>query len=62
MVIVQVLGGISTELITFVNNDFIMEEVVRNKSSLVLKNYLQNTQTLELFIMVIKIESIYKSC
>ncbi len=36
-------------------------EVASNKSSLSLKIILQNTQTLHLFTMLIKKESIYKS-
>ncbi len=37
------------------------ERSVSNKSSLLLKNTLQITQTLHLFTMIIKIESIYES-
>jgi hypothetical protein len=36
------------------------EQVARNKSSLILHNILQNTQTLKLFTMIIKTESTYK--
>jgi hypothetical protein len=38
-----------------------IEQVVQNKSSLLLKNILQNTQKLQLFMMNIEAESIYKS-
>ncbi len=38
-----------------------IEQVAWNKSSLLLKSILQNTQTLQLFKMIIKMESIYKS-
>ncbi len=38
-----------------------IEQIATNKSSLLLKNILQNTQILQLFTMVIKTESIYKS-
>jgi hypothetical protein len=38
-----------------------MEQVALNQSSLVLKNILQNTQTLLLFTKIIKTESINKS-
>ncbi len=37
------------------------KQVPWNKSSLLLKKILQNTQTLQLFTMNIKTESIYKS-
>jgi hypothetical protein len=36
-------------------------QVVKNKLSLLLKNNLQNAQTLQLFTMIIKTESMYKS-
>ncbi len=39
----------------------IMNQVALNKSSLMLKTILQNAQTLQLFMMMIKTESIYKS-
>ena len=39
----------------------LIERVDWNKSSLLLNNILQNTQTLQLFTMIIKTESIYKS-
>ena len=39
----------------------IIKQVAWNKSSLLLKNILQNTQILQLLIKVIKTESIYKS-
>jgi hypothetical protein len=39
----------------------IIEQVAWNISSLLLNNILQNTQTLQLFTMIIKTESIYKS-
>jgi hypothetical protein len=35
------------------------EQVVQNKSGLLLKNILQDTQTLHLFTKIIKTESIY---
>ncbi len=38
-----------------------IEQVASNKSSLFLKNILQSTQSLQLFTMNIKTESIYKS-
>jgi hypothetical protein len=38
-----------------------IEQIAWNKSSLVLKKILQNTQTLQLFTMIIKSESIFKS-
>ncbi len=38
-----------------------IEQVPSNKSSLLLKNILQNTQRLQLFTINIKTESIYKS-
>ncbi len=41
-------------------NTFTIGQVTYN-SSLLLKNILQNTQTLQLFTMNIKTESIYKS-
>ncbi len=37
------------------------EQVSLNKSSLLLKNILQNTRTLQLLTKIIKTESIYKS-
>ncbi len=37
-----------------------MDKVVSNKSSSLLKNILQNTQTLQIFMMIIKTKSIYK--
>ncbi len=37
-----------------------MEQVAWNKSSLLLKNILQNTQTLQLFTLNFKAESIIK--
>jgi len=40
----------------------IIEQAAPNKSSLLLKNILQNTHTLQLFAMIINTESIYKSC
>ncbi len=39
----------------------IIDQVGSNKSSLVLKVQIQNTQTLQLFTKRIKTESIYKS-
>jgi hypothetical protein len=39
---------------------FMTEQVAGNKLSLLPKNILQNTQTLKLFTMNIKTESIYK--
>jgi hypothetical protein len=39
----------------------IIEQVALNKSSLLLKNILQNTQTLQLYTITIKTESIYKT-
>jgi hypothetical protein len=44
-----------------VSQTFIRQQIAWNKSSLLLKNTLQNTQTLQLFAMNIKTESIYKS-
>jgi hypothetical protein len=38
-----------------------IEQVVQNKLGLLLKNILQNTQTVQLFTVIIKTESIYKS-
>jgi len=38
-----------------------MKEVARKKSSSLLKNTLQNTQTLQLFTKIYKKEIIYKS-
>jgi hypothetical protein len=38
-----------------------IEQVAWNKLSSILQNILQNTQTLQLFTMIIKTESIYKS-
>ncbi len=38
-----------------------IEQVVWNKLSLLLKNYLQNTQTIQLFTIINKIKSIHKS-
>ncbi len=38
-----------------------IEQVAWNESSLLLENILQTTQTLQLFTMNIKTESIYKS-
>ncbi len=38
-----------------------MEQVAWNKSSLLLKNISQNTQTLQLYTIDIETESIYKS-
>ncbi len=37
-----------------------IEQVVKAKSSLLLKNIFQGTQTLQLFTKIIKTESIYK--
>ncbi len=39
----------------------IIEQVALNKLSLLLKIILQNTQTLQLFMKIIKTESMYKS-
>jgi hypothetical protein len=39
----------------------IIEQVALNKSSLLLKIQEQNIQTLQLFTMIIKTESVYKS-
>jgi len=39
----------------------IIEQVSLNKSSLLLKIQMQNTQTMQLFTKIIKTESIYKS-
>jgi hypothetical protein len=39
----------------------IIEQVAWNKSSLLLKAILQNTQVLQLFAKIIKTESFYKS-
>jgi len=38
-----------------------IEQVALNKSSLLLRNILQPTQTLQYFTIIIKTESIYKS-
>jgi hypothetical protein len=38
-----------------------MQQVASNKSSLLLRTILQNTQTLQQFTKIIKTESIYKS-
>ncbi len=38
-----------------------IEEIAGNKSSLLQKNILQNTQTLQIFTINIKIESFHKS-
>jgi hypothetical protein len=40
-------------------NPAIIKQVASNKSSLLLKIILQNTQTLQLFTKIIKTESIY---
>ncbi len=42
-------------------NYYIIEQVARNKSSLLLNIIIQNTQTLQLFTMITKTEIIYKS-
>jgi hypothetical protein len=39
---------------------YMVEKVASNKSSLLLKIILQNTQTLKLFTMIIKTGNIYK--
>ncbi len=41
--------------------NFIMKQVASNKSSLLLTMNLENRQTLKIFTMIIKTESIYKS-
>jgi hypothetical protein len=40
---------------------YIIEQVAWNKSSLLLNIIIQNTQTLQLFTVIIKTEIIYKS-
>ncbi len=39
----------------------VIEQVALNRSNLLLKNILQNTQTVQLFTINIETESIYKS-
>jgi hypothetical protein len=48
------------KLLEYQNNLFIIEQISSNKSSLLLKIILQNSQTLQLSTMIIKTESIYK--